>query len=185
VSATPQRHRVVVLDHAIDRHRFPARGAERRAIDACGERLAVGVHRDDLRAGQRLQRRVPADVIEVRVAGEDQPHVGQMKPQTFDVRTDEGHRRGFAAVDDDAAVGCHDQERRQSLRADVVDVADDFDCVERFSPVVLRADGGRRRREDDETGRKHAHVPDYKRPPRSSGFGIWIWILVIRRRDPA
>ena len=137
----PQRrpakgYRVVVLQHACDPYRLPAERAESRVVVPALERLGITPHGHHLGARRALHRRVPFDVIEVRVARQHDFDLGHFEAELLDAPRDPVVHLVHAGVDQNVSLWCGDQIRGDVRRADVVNVADD---AERVYWIAVRA----------------------------------------------
>jgi len=90
----------------------------------------------DLSAGLSANERVRLDVIDVRVAREDELDVAIVKAQRFDVLAQPWHRCFEARVEQDVASRCRNQKLRNFVAAHVVDIVDDSVRRERSVPLL-------------------------------------------------
>ena len=96
------------------------------ALAARGDEARVGDRCHHHRAGQAPHRRVPLDVIDVSVAGQQDLDVGEAEAERLDAGPQPRHRGLEPAVEQDVPCGRRDEELRDRIAADVVDVADDL-----------------------------------------------------------
>jgi len=74
------------------------------------------------------------------VAAEEDLHVGPLEAERFDGALQDRNVRFVRAINKDKALGRRNQERREALRADVIDVGDDPVRWKRRRLLLTRAD---------------------------------------------
>lgn len=102
-SGPAQFHFVPILQHAVNRVRFPA-GFH------LFQRRHILFHCHHARRGKFLDHRVAFHMIAVCVATENNLDVREAEAQFFRGRADNGNRRLEVGIDKNVALGCRDQE---------------------------------------------------------------------------
>ncbi len=112
-----------------------------------GSEHGSGIGRSEhLRSGQLLQAADAADMVDMLVAVQQNPHVRRTEAELANVADDEV-RAGFGpGIDEDMALASGDQDRGDPARADEIGVGVDPDRRRRLVPIVIVvADGIERR----------------------------------------
>ena len=104
----------------------PPRETGRAGIVTAGcDGICAGFARPQLGPGRLLERREAARVVHVRLRVQDHFDVPDVKAELRDARQDQRRGCGITAVDQDVTLGPGDEEGRDVVRADVVEIAGD------------------------------------------------------------
>ena len=143
----PDTDRVAVLEPMVDaRGRVadepepderPHRQDHVGVVAAGGDGVRARVAGPQLGAGRLLQHRQPARVVGVRLRVQEHFDVLDVEAELRDARHDHLRSGGIAGVEHDVALGPGDEEGRDVVRADVVEVAGDAERFGRLLPADL------------------------------------------------
>ena len=146
----PSAIRVPILQPAIDAHGLEVRvrvvAETKVALATVLEQHGVGFRHPHLRTRAPLQLGEARDVIEVRVRRQQDLHVVEIEAELLDAFLDLRHRLDETGVDQNVAGVRRNEIRREIVRADPIDVADQPERRKRLRPLaaILRDCGGAR-----------------------------------------
>ena len=139
----PDTDRVAILEAVVDArgrvandpdpNESPQRQEDVGVVAARGEGVGARVAGPQLGAGRLLEHGQPAPVVGVRLRVQEHFDVLDVEAELRDARHDHRRGAGIAAVEHDVALGPGDEEGRDVVRADVVEVAGD---AERFGGLL-------------------------------------------------
>jgi hypothetical protein len=124
VSDDPIRLGGLVGDHVV------AHGQE-VALAPTRQEISVRLAHHDPGTGEPLDQRMPACVIDVRVAVQQELDVLEPEPERPHALPDERNRLGEPAVEQEVPLRCGDQEQGDVRGPDIVDVPDHPEGLER------------------------------------------------------
>lgn len=169
-----QRNRIAVVDQAVDGVFFPGRVK----VPGLG---CVHAPYHHLGARQLLDQVVSAHMVRMRMTGDQNLDVGELKPQFLDTRPDHRNRRLVVAVHQDVPLGRDEQKGGQLLGSHIMEIVHDAMRRERIVPPP-----GLSKRRQRQQGRQHqcAHDMDSSRPaPRVDSGGRSAPISLYRLRS--
>jgi hypothetical protein len=79
---------------------------------------------------------IPCNVIEVCVGVDDDPDVVKVEPELLDAASDQWHHLLHARVEQYVSGGRHEEERRDLLGSDVVDVPDEVERLKWHGELI-------------------------------------------------
>jgi hypothetical protein len=169
--------RVSVLQHVVDPNgrvaddpdpdEGPQRQDDVRVVASGGEAVGARFARPQLGTGRLLEHPQPARVVGVRLRAQEHFDVLDVEAELRDARHDHRRGAGIAAVEHDVALRPGDEEGRDIVRADVVQVAGDAERFGRLLPASLC----RVQPPTDEYQRKSTHQSQQDYQPVSFGQG--------------
>jgi hypothetical protein len=91
----------------------------------------------ELGAAYLLQGRQPTGMIGVRVRVEEDPDVLDVEPELRDALDDQWRRSRIPAVDQDVTLRTGEEERRDVVCANVIEIAGDAEWFRRLLPALI------------------------------------------------
>src|SRR3954453_12659809 len=116
----------------------PQRQDEVRVVASGSEAVRARLARPQLGTGRFLEHPQPAAVVGMRLRVQEHFDVLDVEAELRDARHDHWRGAGIAAIEHDVPRGPGDEERRDIIRADVVQIARDAERFDRRLSAPLR-----------------------------------------------